>query len=313
MYKINKRSKTKKYKRSKTKKYKRSKTKKYKRSKTKKYKRSKTKNYKRSKTKNYKISKKTKGKIAKKNLSGGNGNSDPLPPPRPPKILSKISSNKCGYKPHFSCEENKLYLIPNSEIFKNSNIYNLYSKCKQEITINKFDDDSDKKYQYIASGAEGSVWKYDTNKVVKLPQIKKPSPLSLNQIKNYINEFTKNELSNYKEAKNRFPNKKGTITSDGITISIIYTEKVTGKLKCEKADVQEDVQEDDQRPDETNIEIISKPFLEDNKPTPDDITKIISILSKNNIGLSDIKEENVIKTGDNEFVIIDFLLSRQSK
>ena len=57
-----------------------------------------------------------------------------------------------------------------SQIFKNSNIYNLYSKCKQEITINKFDDDSDKKYQYIASGAEGSVWKYDTNKVVKLPQ-----------------------------------------------------------------------------------------------------------------------------------------------
>ena len=154
-------------------------------------------------------------------------------------------------------------------------------------------------YTYISSGDEGSIWKYDVGtqpKIIKLPIYDKTShPETLEEIKKFINEFSEAEFNKFDTISKEFEQsdllnyiREHTSNIKKIDIKLINTTLIDGKIS------------------NNDVKLISRPYYSIDPPTPMQINRIKQTLSKAEIHINDITEDNVIKTGKNEYVIIDF-------
>jgi hypothetical protein len=178
-------------------------------------------------------------------------------------------------------------------------------------------------YTYIASGDEGSIWKYDDGtqpKIIKLPIYDNTShPKTLEEIKKFITEFSKAEFNKFDTISKKFEEsillkrlREHITPVQKIDIKLINTTLINGKISNKKelelSKEKETVSEHEKDAGlEEYVELISRPYYTSLLSSRDtEINRINSKLEEANINIKDINKDNVIKTGEKEFVIIDF-------
>jgi hypothetical protein len=185
--------------------------------------------------------------------------------------------------PKPGCEMNSYAYLITGETHQTYVDHFLYNCNNHKIILSDAET-----YSYIGSGDNGSVWKVGNSYIIKLPLIhySEQVNLSLKQLKDKINLFTKEEITRYDEIK-----KKNISLLNEKNIYIASTEIIKGKLICDNTD------------EGIDIDILQKQFIDGTVST--DMDTFLSNFNTTNQTNFDFSEGNIIKQPNGNYYIID--------